>query len=154
MKNTLKYSLLSSLLLTLAVSATAQAVTLRGEIQPDRYTYYLTPAYGKTLKALNDKSNRPYYPIYPHGELYPYGSYQQTKDKPAPTAMTCISSVYYNRGAAANWLKIACVDNNGLEYEGNQKWPPKSVATRICKVGEARCDSFLSLESDGWSGPQ
>ncbi|MEC4156466.1 hypothetical protein AB7315_14915 [Providencia manganoxydans] len=57
MKNTLKYSLLSSLLLTLAVSATAQAVTLRGEIQPDRYTYYLTPAYGKTLKVSTINEN-------------------------------------------------------------------------------------------------
>lgn len=135
-------------------SLVSSAFTLRGEIQPDRYTYYLMPEYAQTLKSLNDKKGRDLFVRIPHGELTADSSYQQAKGLPAPTAMTCISSIYFNEGARENWLRVACVDNNGLEYTAHQKWPSQSIAKRVCKVGEARCDSFLALTSDSWSDPK
>lgn len=150
-----KFSLVFSLsIFALVLSSTAQAVRLPGEVQPDRYTYYLTSEYGQALKAQNDNQRRSLYDRKPHGELLALSSLSQAKGVPAPTAMTCMSSIYFNKGAGTNWLKIACVDNHGLEYSANQQWPAKSVAKRVCKVGEARCESFLTLTSDSWSGPQ
>ncbi|WP_446934860.1 hypothetical protein [Morganella morganii] len=141
-----------TLLGCLLLSAPVFALYMQGEVQPDRYTYYLTPEYGQYLKMLNDGKNRKF--SIPHGELRSNMNVGASKGHPAPVAMTCISSIYYNTGAQANWLKVGCIDNNGLEYEGNQKWPPKSVAERVCKAGEGDCASFLQMDTDSWSGPQ
>ncbi|EJF7713631.1 hypothetical protein M8697_003913 [Providencia rettgeri] len=146
-------NVLFTTLISLTVCTQALALRLPGEIQPTRYTYYLTPEYGQKLKEKNESNERPILGV-PHGELTGYTPIRQAKGFPAPTAMTCISSVYYNRGAEANWLKVACVDNNGLSYSADKKWPPKSIAKRVCTVGQSGCDSFLVLDSDNWSGPQ
>ncbi|QLI99329.1 hypothetical protein H0A34_05810 [Providencia rettgeri] len=138
---------------SLTVCTQALALRLPGEIQPTRYTYYLTSEYGQKLKALNDSNSRSYINV-PYGELMGDTPIPKAKGLPAPTAMTCISSIYYNRGAAENWLKVACVDNQGLEYSANQKWPPKTVAKRICTVGQSGCETFIVLGSERWSGPQ
>lgn len=145
--------ILLTALMSLTVCSQALALRLPGEIQPTRYTYYLTPEYSQKLKAKNESNERPYLGV-PHGELMGETLMRKAKGFPAPTAITCISSVYYNRGAGEDWLKVACVDNNGLEYSANKKWPPKSIAKRVCTVGQSGCESFLVLDSDNWSGPQ
>lgn len=142
------------LMMSTMIIPTASALYLPGEVQPGRYTYYLTPEFAQTLKSLNDDPNiGKWYKTEP-GELIANGIPSQRRDKPAPKAMTCISSIYFNTGAQANWLKVACVDNLGLDYNANLQWPAKSVATKVCKVGEPQCESFLTLQSDTWSGPQ
>lgn len=143
-----------TLLMTLISTSSAQAITLRGEIQPDRYTYYLTDQYAQKLWAMNRDRNRTIRFNLPPGELVAQTDVSFAYQHPAPTAITCISSIYYNQGARANWLKVACIDNNGLEYSTHQKWPDTSIAKRVCKVGEASCDAFLTMNSDNWSGPQ
>ncbi|HCR3333114.1 TPA: hypothetical protein ON523_002858 [Morganella morganii] len=144
-----------TLLGCLLLSAPVFALRMPGEVQPDRYTYYLTPEYGQQLKMQNDgKDRKPAFQPLPAGELRSETRADLSKGYPAPVAMTCISSIYYNTGARANWLKVGCIDNNGLEYETSKKWPPKSVAERVCKAGEGDCESFLQMDTDSWSGPQ
>lgn len=144
-----------TLLGCLLLSAPVFALRMPGEVLPDRYTYYLTPEYGQQLKMLNDGKGRKstFQPI-PHGALRSNMNVGASKGHPAPVAMTCISSIYYNTGARTDWLRVGCIDNNGMEYEGNQKWPPKSIAERVCKAGEGDCESFLQMDTDSWSGPQ
>ncbi|WP_109399212.1 hypothetical protein, partial [Proteus sp. TJ1640] len=106
------------------------------------------------LKVENDKREGKWRLGLPAGQLVSETNWQKAANKPAPKAITCISSIYFNEGAQANWLKIGCVDNQGLEYSASRQWPSKSIATKVCKVGEPQCGSFLVLESDTWSGPQ
>ncbi|MBI6536449.1 hypothetical protein JEO91_09160 [Proteus mirabilis] len=141
-------------MMSAVIIPSASALYLPGEVQPDRYTYYLTPEFAQQLKVENDKREGKWRLGLPAGQLVSETNWQKVANKPAPKAITCISSIYFNEGAQANWLKIGCVDNQGLEYSASRQWPSKSIATKVCKVGEPQCGSFLVLESDTWSGPQ
>lgn len=141
-------------MMSAVIIPSASALYLPGEVQSDRYTYYLTPEFAQQLKVENDKREGKWRLGLPAGQLVSETNWQKAANKPAPKAITCISSIYFNEGAQANWLKIGCVDNQGLEYSASRQWPSKSIATKVCKVGEPQCGSFLVLESDTWSGPQ
>ncbi|HEK3073866.1 TPA: hypothetical protein SMV14_001948 [Proteus mirabilis] len=135
-------------MMSAVIIPSASALYLPGEVQPDRYTYYLTPEFAQQLKVENDKREGKWRLGLPAGQLVSETNWQKAANKPAPKAITCISSIYFNEGAQANWLKIGCVDNQGLEYSASRQWPSKSIATKVCKVGEPQCGSFLVLESD------
>lgn len=145
---------ISLFVMSAVIIPSASALYLPGEVQPDRYTYYLTPEFAQTLKVENDKREGKWRAGLPAGQLISETDWRKSGNKPAPKAITCISSIYFNTGAQANWLKVACLDNQGLEYSTSRQWPAKSIATKVCKVGEPRCESFLTLQSDTWSGPQ
>lgn len=138
----------------LLLSVPATALTLQGELQPDRYTYYLAQEYSHKLKELND-THPDKWPHLAATDLQPATVFYKSGKKPAPQAITCISSLFYNKYTHKNQLNIGCIDDNGLEYKSNLKWPSKSIAESVCKVGTSGCESYLKLESETWSeGPQ
>ncbi|MEK8098654.1 hypothetical protein WKC52_16730 [Morganella morganii] len=89
-----------TLLGCLLLSAPVFALRMPGEVQPDRYTYYLTLEYGQQLKMQNDgKGRKSAFQPLPAGELRSETRADLSKGYSAPVAMTCISSIYYNTGA-------------------------------------------------------
>ena len=137
----------------LLMSSNTYALHMLGELQPQRYTYYLTSEYAQKLNLLRQQEG---YATYPQSKLGLSRTIGQKNlaEKPQPKAMTCISSIWYNDLSKQQQLNIGCIDDTGMEYQSAHQWPDSSIATRVCQFGEAGCEAFLVMDSDKWNGPK
>ena len=137
----------------LLISSNSYALHISGELQPQRYTYYLTNDFSQKLNQLRQQGG---YATYPQSKLglSLYLGQKGLTEKPQPKAMTCISSIWYNDLYKQQQLNIGCIDDTGVEYKAYNEWPHSSIATRVCQIGEAGCEAFLVMDSEKWNGPK
>lgn len=115
-----------------------------GNIQPQRYTYFLTQDSSTYLQQLADHQINKTWLALREGQA-------ATNGKPAPQAMTCLSSIV--QWYRIQMLYVVCGADNGVIFETYKAWPSKNVAKSVCQVGEKDCPSYLGLDSDKWDGP-
>ncbi|HGH4407771.1 TPA: hypothetical protein ACJIVJ_001994 [Yersinia enterocolitica] len=127
----------------------AQAMTITGNVHPDRYTFFLNKDGAELLKKNNDYAAQKQ----PVANLNELGVSTRLGinirwDGKAPVALTCVMSTDWSAVTQRDQDWTWCTDETGGEYIGINGWPARQYIAKTCKVGEADCPVYLSLQSD------
>lgn len=141
------------------------AMVIKGDIHPERYTFFLNKQGAEALKNINNLNlklrtnpgnipllrelennvsivgiNSDEDPIWKKGNI-------RWDDKP-PVALTCLISTVKN--PIRNFYQdiTHCVDETGAEYIGLKGWPAQQALEKACKVGQSDCPVYLVLQGD------
>ncbi|HII2217026.1 TPA: hypothetical protein ACYZ0L_003271 [Escherichia coli] len=139
--------LLAPGLAVLLLSPLAQAMTIHGDIHPDRYTFFLTSEGSNQLKQANDRIARnpqAYTLDVNHTGIQPFKAVRW--DSKPVKAVTCVLVDGLAFGRRATWSQ--CKDETGGEYFGNQGWPVRDYVAKSCQVGASDCPVYLVLQTD------
>lgn len=163
MRNTLIFILCT---LMLALSGVSSAMTVRGKIHPERYTFFLNEKGGTDLMHLNNRMIA----FYQSGDAGDVGArytisesgYRDLGVAPAPLgtsenasirddgkpvkALTCIMSTV--PVSTVTTEQLWCKDDVGAEYIGFKSWPHRDIVKSACKVGDDNCPVYFSLQGD------
>lgn len=127
----------------------AQAMTITGNVHPDRYTFFLNKDGAELLKKNNDYAAQKQ----PVANLNELGVSTRLGinirwDGKAPVALTCVMSTDWSAVTQRDQDWTWCADETGGEYIGINGWPARQYIAKTCKVGESDCPVYLSLQSD------
>ncbi|MBE5215826.1 hypothetical protein IG611_11735 [Pectobacterium sp. A535-S3-A17] len=141
------------------------AMVIKGDIHPERYTFFLNKQGAEALKNINNLNiklrekpgnipllkelennvnkigiNSDEDPIWKKGNI-------RWDDKP-PVALTCLISTMKN--PIGNFYQdiTHCADETGAEYIGLKGWPVQQALEKVCKVGQLDCPVYLVLQGD------
>lgn len=160
-------------LVALMLPSVSSALDVYGQVHPQRYTFFLTPNGGNALKAVNDKTaamldtaqkgnmrdaltvnaiQKEGYDAVGIAPFYPAERSQSTirDDGNAVEAVTCIMTTVTvpNSTRNASMDRTWCKDEVGAEYIGFSGWLRQEAVQKACRVGEANCPVYLSLQGD------
>lgn len=149
------------------------ALDVYGEIHPQRYTFFLTPQGGNALKAVNDKTaallntaqqgnmrdaltvnalQKEGYDRVGIAPFYPSDRSQSAirDDGQAVKAVTCVMTTVTvpNSTRKVTMDRTWCQDEVGAAYIGFSGWVHRDVVQKACRVGDADCPVYLSLQGD------
>lgn len=141
------------------------AMVIKGDVHPERYTFFLNDQGAEALKNINNLNlklrtnpgnipllkelennvnkigiNSDEDPIWKKGNI-------RWDDKP-PVALTCLISTMKN--PIGNFYQdiTHCADETGAEYIGLKGWPVQQALEKTCKVGQSDCPVYLALQGD------
>lgn len=156
------------LLCTLSLPAFSSAITIQGNIHPERYTFFLTEKGGEMLRDMNNEAVN----IKHSGKasasgdaqnkaatanisplLYPGAPLEQNfirYDGKPVKALTCLITTRTMPGQNKNytWEETYCLDETGAAYIGTKGWPSRTIFRKSCAVGAADCPVYLSMNND------
>lgn len=144
MRNLVVLSLSSAALFIPLVSS---AMTIHGDIHPERYTFFLTQEGSNQLKQANDriaKNPRAYTLDVNHTGIQPFDAVRW--DGKPVKAVTCVLVDGIMMGQKATWSQ--CKDESGAEYFGNKGWLVRDYVAKACEVGKSDCPVYLVLQTD------
>lgn len=152
----------------LSFPALSFAITIPGNIQPERYTFFLTDNGGEMLREMNDAAvsvklnNKIGFSAEAQSKaatanisplLYAASPLEQNfiryDDKPV-RALTCLITTRTMPGQNKNysWEETYCLDETGAAYIGTKGWPSRTIFSKSCAVGAADCPVYLSMNND------
>lgn len=156
------------LLCTLLLPVFSFAITIPGNIHPERYTFFLTDNGGEMLREMNDaavsvklnntvgfsaeaQSKAAAANISPL--LYAASPLEQNfirYDGKPVKALTCLVTTRTMPGQNKNysWEETYCLDETGAAYIGTKGWPSRAIVEKSCEVGASGCPVYLGLNSD------
>ncbi|WP_312585146.1 hypothetical protein [Atlantibacter sp.] len=157
---------LSLCYVSLLAPSISSALTINGQIHPERYTFFLNDQGSHELMNLNNRMVAFYnssssgdisarYAISEEGYTRigiapaPQDSPQNptVRDDGKPVkAVTCVMSTVSvsTRTVDQTW----CKDEIGAEYIGFKGWVRHDVVSKACRVGDTDCPVYLSLQGD------
>lgn len=149
------------------------ALDVYGEVHPQRYTFFLTPQGGNALKAVNDKTaallntaqqgntrdaltvNALQKEGYDRVEIAPFYPSDRSQsairdDGQTVKAVTCVMTTVTvpNSTRKVTMDRTWCQDEVGAAYIGFSSWVHRDVVQKACRVGDADCPVYLSLQGD------
>ncbi|ECE0792872.1 TPA: hypothetical protein ACF913_003341 [Salmonella enterica subsp. enterica serovar Newport] len=141
-------------LIVLSLSATAllipsvsSALTVHGDIHPERYTFFLTQEGSSQLKQANDrlaKNPQAYTLDVNHTGIQPFDAVRW--DGKPVKAVTCVLVDGVMMGKKSTWSQ--CKDESGAEYFGNAGWPVRDYVAKACEAGKSDCPVYLVFQTD------
>lgn len=162
--------LISRMILFCALSfpAFSFAITIQGNIHPERFTFFLTEKGGEMLRDMNNEAVN----VKRSGKasasadaqqktvtanisplLYPGAPLEQNfirYDGKPVKALTCLITTRTMPGQNKNyaWEETYCLDETGAAYIGTKGWPSRVIFSKSCAVGAADCPVYLGLKDD------
>lgn len=152
----------------LSFPALSFAITIPGNILPERYTFFLTDRGGEMLREMNDAAvsvklnNKVGFSAEAQGKaaaanISPllYAALPLEKNfirydgKPVK-ALTCLITTRTMPGQNKNytWEETYCLDETGAAYIGSKGWPSRAIVEKSCEVGASGCPVYLGLNND------
>lgn len=132
---------------TLLIPSVSSALTIHGDIHPERYTFFLTQEGSNQLKQANDliaKNPQAYTLDVNHTGIQPFGAVRW--DGKPVKAVTCVLVDGVALGKRTTWSQ--CKDESGAEYFGNAGWLVRDYVAKACEVGKTDCPVYLVLQTD------
>ncbi len=149
----------------LFIPLVSSALTIHGDIHPERYTFFLNQKGGDDLKNINDKvvammgSGRPgdmtdslkIQPVQQEGYSLvgispsPFTGNVRYDSQPVKVVTCLISTVPVSNRTVE---QTSCKDETGAEYIGFKGWPLRSAIAKSCRVGDNDCPVYLTLQGD------
>jgi len=156
------------LICTLSFPAFSFAITIPGNIHPERYTFFLTDNGGEMLREMNDAAvsvklnNRVGFSAEAQNKaaaanisplLYAASPLEQNfirYDSKPVKALTCLVTTRTMPGQNKNytWEETYCLDETGAAYIGTKGWPSRAIVEKSCEVGVPSCPVYLGLNND------
>lgn len=156
------------LICTLSIPAFSFAITIPGNIHPERYTFFLTDNGGEMLREMNDAAvsvklnNRVGFSAEAQNKaaaanisplLYAASPLEQNfirYDSKPVKALTCLVTTRTIPGQNKNytWEETYCLDETGAAYIGTKGWPSRAIVEKSCEVGVPSCPVYLGLNND------
>lgn len=156
------------LICTLSIPAFSFAITIPGNIHPERYTFFLTDNGGEMLREMNDAAvsvklnNRVGFSAKAQNKaaaanisplLYAASPLEQNfirYDSKPVKALTCLVTTRTMQGQNKNysWEETYCLDETGAAYIGTKGWPSRAIVEKSCEVGVPSCPVYLGLNND------
>lgn len=156
------------LLCTLSIPAFSFAITIPGNIHPERYTFFLTDRGGEMLREMNDAAvsvklnNKVGFSAEAQSKaaaanisplLYAASPLEQNfirYDSKPVKALTCLVTTRTIPGQNKNytWEETYCLDETGAAYIGTKGWPSRAIVEKSCEVGVPSCPVYLGLNND------
>jgi hypothetical protein len=152
----------------LSFPALSFAITIPGNIHPERYTFFLTDRGGEMLREMNDaavsvkfnnkvgfsaeaQSKAAAANISPllYAALPLEKNFIRYDGKPVK-ALTCLITTRTMPGQNKNytWEETYCLDETGAAYIGSKGWPSRAIVEKSCEVGASGCPVYLGLHND------
>ncbi len=152
----------------LSFPALSFAITIPGNIHPERYTFFLTDRGGEMLREMNDaavsvklnnkvgfsaeaQSKAAAANISPllYAALPLEKNFIRYDGKPVK-ALTCLITTRTMPGQNKNytWEETYCLDETGAAYIGSKGWPSRAIVEKSCEVGAYVCPVYLGLNND------
>lgn len=156
------------LLSALSLPAFSFAITIQGNIHPERYTFFLTEKGGEMLRDMNNEALS----VKRNGKasasvdvqnkaatanisplLYPGAPLEQNfirYDGKPVKVLTCLITTRTMPGQHKTyaWEETYCLDETGAAYIGTKGWPSRAILSKSCAVGAADCPVYLGLKND------
>jgi hypothetical protein len=152
----------------LSFPALSFAITIPGNIHPERYTFFLTDRGGEMLREMNDAAvsvklnNKVGFSAEAQGKaaaanisplLYAASPLEQNfirYDGKPVKALTCLITTRTMPGKNKNyaWEETYCLDDTGAAYIGTKGWPSRAIVEKSCEVGASGCPVYLGLNND------
>lgn len=142
-----KFIILSLSIVTLLIPSVSSALTIHGDIHPERYIFFLTQEGGNQLKQANDliaKNPQAYTLDVNQVGIQPFKAVRW--DGKPVKAVTCVLVDGVAFGKRTTWSQ--CKDESGAEYFGNAGWPVRDYVAKACEVGKSDCPVYLVLQTD------
>ncbi|MCM7441827.1 hypothetical protein JVB16_06285 [Enterobacter hormaechei] len=156
------------LICTLSIPAFSFAITIPGNIHPERYTFFLTDSGGEMLREMNDAAvsvklnNKVGFSAEAQSKaaaanisplLYASSPLEQNfirYDGKSVKALTCLVTTRTMPGQNKNysWEETYCLDETGAAYIGTKGWPSRAIVEKSCEVGASGCPVYLGLNND------
>lgn len=156
------------LLCTLLLPVFSFAITIPGNIHPERYTFFLTDNGGEMLREMNDAAvsvklnNKVGFSAEAQSKaaaanisplLYAASPLEQNfirYDGKPVKALTCLVTTRTMPGQNKNysWEETYCLDETGAAYIGTKGWPSRAIVEKSCEVGASGCPVYLGLNND------
>ncbi|MDE7917113.1 hypothetical protein [Enterobacter kobei] len=156
------------LVCTLSLPAFSSAITIQGNIHPERYTFFLTEKGGEMLRDMNNEavnvkhSGKASASVDAQNKaaaanisplLYPGAPLEQNfirYDGKPVKALTCLITTRTMPGQNKDyaWEETYCLDETGAAYIGTKGWPSRTIFSKSCAVGAADCPVYLSMNND------
>ena len=138
------------LICTLSIPAFSFAITIPGNIHPERYTFFLTDNGGEMLREMNDAAvsvklnNRVGFSAEVQNKaaaanisplLYAASPLEQNfirYDSKPVKALTCLVTTRTMPGQNKNysWEETYCLDETGAAYIGTKGWPSRAIVEK------------------------
>lgn len=163
-------TLISRMILFCALSfpAFSFAITIQGNIHPERFTFFLTEKGGEMLRDMNNEAvsvklnNKAGFNAEAQSKaaaanisplLYAASPLEQNfirYDGKPVKALTCLITTRTMPGQNKNyaWEETYCLDETGAAYIGTKGWPFRTIFSKSCAVGAADCPVYLSMNND------
>ncbi|MBW7606979.1 hypothetical protein [Enterobacter hormaechei] len=163
-------TLISRMILFFALSfpAFSFAITIQGNIHPERFTFFLTEKGGEMLRDMNNEAvsvklnNKAGFNAEAQSKaaaanisplLYAASPLEQNfirYDGKPVKALTCLITTRTMPGQNKNyaWEETYCLDETGAAYIGTKGWPSRTIFSKSCAVGAADCPVYLSMNND------
>lgn len=152
----------------LSFPALSFAITIPGNIHPERYTFFLTDSGGEMLREMNDAAvsvklnNKVGFSAEAQSKaaaanisplLYAASPLEQNfirYDSKPVKALTCLVTTRTMPGQNKNytWEETYCLDETGAAYIGTKGWPSRAIVEKSCEVGVPSCPVYLGLNND------
>lgn len=153
---------------TLSFPAFSHAITIQGNIHPERYTFFLTEKGGDMLRDMNNEAvsvklnNKAVFNAEAQTKaatanisplLYAASPLEQNfiryDGKPVKT-LTCLITTRTMPGQNKNyaWDETYCLDETGAAYIGTKGWPSRAIVEKSCEVGAQDCPVYLGMNND------
>ncbi|EKY3245604.1 hypothetical protein L7A00_002846 [Enterobacter cloacae] len=152
----------------LSFPALSFAITIPGNIHPERYTFFLTDRGGEMLREMNDAAvnvklnNKVGFSAEAQSKaaaanisplLYAASPLAQNfirYDSKPVKALTCLVTTRTMPGQNKNytWEETYCLDETGAAYIGTKGWPSRAIVEKSCEVGVPSCPVYLGLNND------
>ncbi|MDU3895320.1 MAG: hypothetical protein E7G69_02150 [Enterobacter sp.] len=152
----------------LSFPALSFAITIPGNIHPERYTFFLTDRGGEMLREMNDAAvsvklnNKVGFSAEAQSKaaaanisplLYAASPLEQNfirYDSKPVKALTCLVTTRTMPGQNKNdtWEETYCLDETGAAYIGTKGWPSRAIVEKSCEVGVPSCPVYLGLNND------
>lgn len=142
-----KFIVLSLSSVALLMPSISSAMTVHGDIHPERYTFFLTRDGSNQLKLANDrlaKNPQAYTLDVNHTGIQPFDAVRW--DGKPVKAVTCVLVDGVMMGQKATWSQ--CKDESGAEYFGNKGWPVRDYVAKVCEAGQSDCPVYLVFRTD------
>jgi len=169
-KDVFMTTLISRMILFFALSfpAFSFAITIQGNIHPERFTFFLTEKGGEMLRDMNNEAvsvklnNKAGFNAEAQSKaaaanisplLYAASPLEQNfirYDGKPVKALTCLITTRTMPGQNKNyaWEETYCLDETGAAYIGTKGWPSRTIFSKSCAVGAADCPVYLSMNND------
>lgn len=152
----------------LSFPALSFAITIPGNIHPERYTFFLTDRGGEMLREMNDAAvsvklnNKVGFSAEAQSKaaaanisplLYAASPLEQNfirYDSKPVKALTCLVTTRTMPGQNKNytWEETYCLDETGAAYIGTKGWPSRAIVEKSCEAGVPSCPVYLGLNND------
>lgn len=152
----------------LSFPALSFAITIPGNIHPERYTFFLTDRGGEMLREMNDAAvsvklnNKVGFSAEAQSKaaaanisplLYAESPLEQNfirYDSKPVKALTCLVTTRTMPGQNKNytWEETYCLDETGAAYIGTKGWPSRAIVEKSCEAGVPSCPVYLGLNND------